>query len=165
MGRSEDKLNAVEFTIDTWMDPRRIREAGWRAMEAGRRFMNNTINEASVVQDGITYVIRGPGNILDQMTFVVMWSELEDGNRRLQLSVSKFLTVQSTFAMIPVTPKSVVALESIRRFGESLLCELLANGAGAPAAREAGPQRNRTRQRTNDSVERPRRSLLLLQHD
>ena len=121
-----DKVSAIEFVDETGLDRHGIRAAGHRAMEAGKRFMSNTISESQVTDDFISYAIKGPGGFVTQMKMVVRWHELGQGRRRVSFSVGDFLTSQSKVMFIPISPKSAPALTSARRFAEALRAELAA---------------------------------------
>lgn len=126
MAKVHQKVSATEFSVETGLTDAQIRQAGQRAIEAGKRFMTNTINEAGVSSGRIDYVIKGPGNMVKQMNFSVSWSELSSGRRTVRLVIGDYLTAKSTVMFIPVTPASAPALGSVQRFAEALRRELSA---------------------------------------
>jgi hypothetical protein len=125
MASLRDRVAQAEFEVETGLDPAEIRAAGLRAAEAGKRFMNNTVSEDEVTDSGIRYVIKGPGGIVKQMTVIVHWSEIDEGRRRVTLSIPSFTTLQPTIlGFIPSGPKNAPALKSGQRFSEALRVEL-----------------------------------------
>ena len=124
MAKVHDKVNATEFNVETGLDDAGIRRAGQLALEAGKRFMTNTISEAGVSANRIDYAIKGPGNVMKQMTFSVTWRETTPGRRRVQMKMGEFLTTRTTVFFVPVTPKSAPALGSVQRFSETMQREL-----------------------------------------
>ena len=125
MVKAQDKVNATEFSVETGLDEREIRQAGQVAIEAGKRFMTSTISEAGVSANRIDYVIKGPGGIMQQMAFRVGWEQTPSGRRRVQMKVGEYMTTRQTVLFVPVTPKSVTALVSVKRFAEALQRELI----------------------------------------
>lgn len=119
-----EKVTMEEFTIDTRLDPEAIREVGRRAAGAGTRFMTSTVVEHVVADSVISYVINGPGGFVRQMELAVGWEELGDGKRRVTLEVGEFMTDQMKIAFIPIWPKSVTAMGSLKRFATRLRREL-----------------------------------------
>jgi len=118
------KIERYEFSVETRLGPGEIRAAGARAVEAGRRFLTNTISEQQVRDEGISYLVRGPGNIVKQMAMAVSWSPLAGGRHRVSLSVGDFLTVRPTFLFIPIGPRTVPAFGSLKRFSQAFQEEL-----------------------------------------
>lgn len=123
MGHRE-KVAETEFTATTRLDGQGIREAGLRAAEAGRRFANSTIVEDGVNGSSIRYSVKGPMRVVKQMVMTVSWNEAGDGRRNVRFSIDDYTTVRQTVFFIPITPKSVPALPSARRFAEALRAEL-----------------------------------------
>jgi hypothetical protein len=119
-----EKVAAAEFAAQTVLEPEAIRKAGQRSAEAGKRYLTSTIYEKDVQPGGIGYVVKGPGGLAQQMTFTVTWTEPSNGLRRVSLQVGDFITGQSTFMFIPIGPKTVPALGSLKRFAEALRGEL-----------------------------------------
>lgn len=119
-----EKVSTQEFTIDTSLDPEAIREAGQRAAEAGTRFLESRVVENGVADSTIGYSITGPGGFVQQMELAVTWKELDDGQRRVSMEVGEFMTDQMKIAFIPIWPKSVTAMGSLKRFAARLRKEL-----------------------------------------
>ena len=120
-----EKVATQEFSIDTALSPEAIREAGQRAAEAGTRFLQSTIREDEVTDSGISYVFMGPGGFVQQMELAVGWEDNGEGQRRVTLEVGDFLTDRMTlWGFIPIGPKSVIALGSLKRFSATLREEL-----------------------------------------
>jgi hypothetical protein len=63
----QEKVSEQEFSIETALSPEAIREAGQRAAEAGKVFMESTVVEHEVTDSYIIYVINGPGGFVQQM--------------------------------------------------------------------------------------------------
>jgi hypothetical protein len=121
---AQDRVAAHEFAVETKKDAAAIREAGTHAVEAGRRFLTNTIKEAASRGSMTQYLIKGPGGIVQQMLINVRWRDLGNGRRSVTLEVPSFLTTRPTFMFIPIGPKSVPAMGSLKRFSAALRAEL-----------------------------------------
>ena len=87
--------------------------------------MTSNISEAGVSANRIDYVIKGPGGIMQQMAFRVGLEQTPSGRRRVQMKVGEYMTTRQTVLFVPVTPKSVTALVSVKRFAEALQRELI----------------------------------------
>jgi hypothetical protein len=118
-----ESVAAEQFTIVTSKTPEQIRAAGLRAIEAGKRFMTSTPKEGAVTDDGIQYIVSGPGGLIQQMLINVGWTEVENG-LRVTLEAPSYLTTRQSILFIPVTPKRAPALGSLKRFASSLKAEL-----------------------------------------
>lgn len=120
-----EKVSLQEFSVDTKLSPEAIREAGRRAAEAGTRFLDKRVVEEEAVDSTISYVITGPGGFVQVMDFMVGWEDMGDGRRRVSLAVGDFMTDRMTlWGFIPIGPKTVTAMGSLKRFSARLRKEL-----------------------------------------
>jgi hypothetical protein len=115
-----------EFTVDTALDAEAIREACGRAAEAGTRFLDTKVVEYAATDTAIGYVINGVNLLGTQlMDLAVGWEEIGDGRRRVTLEVGDFVTDRwALWGFIPLSPRSPVAMGSLKRFSASLRKEL-----------------------------------------
>jgi hypothetical protein len=120
MPKLQERVNAEQFTIGTTATAETIRNAGLRAIDASKRLMTSTVKEQSVEPGRISYVIKGPGGLVTQMSIIVSWQDTTNGHRNVTLKVGKYLTTRQTVIFIPVTPRRAPALGSLRRFSEVL---------------------------------------------
>lgn len=122
----DEKLAKVGFVEETKLSDTQIREAGARAIEAGRRFMASSIKETSLGDQRIDYSIVGPGGIVTQMTFSVTWADKDDSLREVTLTHYEYLTMQpKIYHFIPTGSKQAPALVSYQRFADALRRELV----------------------------------------
>jgi hypothetical protein len=120
-----EKVSAQEFSVATGRKPEGIREAGQRAAEAGTRFLESTVVEHEVADSAISYIINGPGGFVQKMDLTVRWDDTGDGQHRVSLEVSDFMTDRMVlWGFIPIGPKSVTAMGSLKRFAARLRKEL-----------------------------------------
>lgn len=125
MAKVDDKVRMAEFKAETGLDAAAIRQAGLRSIDAGKRAMTSTIREDQVSDNGIRYVVKGPGGVVKQMTFTVTWKDTGNDRRTVQFRIGQYLTSAPTIlGFIPAGPKAVPALRSAQRFAESLRVEL-----------------------------------------
>src|SRR5690349_10259906 len=125
MANVSEKVRMTSFSVETGLNPEEIRQAGLRSIEAGKRLMTSTIKEDQVASDGIRYVIKGPGGLSTQMSFVVSWQDVGGGRRKVSFQIGRYTTSRPVvMGFIPAGPKSAPALRSAQRFAESLRVEL-----------------------------------------
>ena len=120
-----EKVSAQEFSVATGRNPEDIREAGQRAAEAGARFLESTVVEHQIADSAINYVVNGPGGFVQKMDLTVRWETTGNGQRRVSLEGGDFMTDRMVlWGFIPIGPKSVTAMGSLKRFAARLRKEL-----------------------------------------
>jgi hypothetical protein len=129
----DDDVAAVAFMVETTLGPAQVREAGRRAAEAGRTYMQTTITETQATGSTVRYVAHGPGGFVRQMALQVRWEDAGPGLRRVHLTVGDHLVERPRFLGIPLGRATVPALPSARRFADALRAALT-----EPALRGAG---------------------------
>ncbi|MGY1624173.1 hypothetical protein ACI789_18400 [Geodermatophilus sp. SYSU D00965] len=140
----EDDVAAVAFTVETRLGPAQIREAGRRAAEAGRAYMQTTITETQATGSVVRYVAHGPGGFVRQMALQVRWEDAGPGLRRVHLTVGDHLIERPRFLGISLGRTTVPALPSARRFADALRAALTEPAPHGSV--EAVPEPRRTAQ-------------------
>lgn len=119
-----EKANLCEFTLTTSATPAEIQQVGKRVADAEKRTMGSSVREINAGPAQITYAVKGPGGLIQQMQMALKISD--DGTaRKVSFEVGEFLTSKPTvLGFIPIGPATAPAMKTLERFSSRLRSEL-----------------------------------------
>lgn len=127
MPTDEEVLESSRLRATTSLSPAQLQAAAGRAQVAGKRTMANTIKIRSEVPGQINYSIRGPGGVVEQLSFSLSWGQpADDGPTSITTTVHQYMTLRSKMFGISYGPKKVPALRSYQQYVEWMSKELTA---------------------------------------
>jgi len=130
MPTDEERLREAHLRAVTTAEASAVRAAAARAQQAGKRTMSNSIKVKQEGSNSIDYSIRGPGGMVEQLSFTLSWAPVAQGTPEavgtmtVTTVVHRYLTVRSKMFGIPYGKPRVPALQSYRQFVEWMHKEL-----------------------------------------
>ena len=125
MPTDEQILSSTHLRAMTSLAPEALRAAAARAQQAGKRTMSNQIKVKAENERGIDYSIRGPGGLVEQLSFTLMWDAGAPGERTAVVTkVHNLVTVRSKMFGISYGQRRIPALKSYVQFVEWMQKEL-----------------------------------------
>jgi hypothetical protein len=119
----KDKDLAMEAS--TTLDDAAVAQLAKKAMEstASTWDMGGGIRLEEARPGLLSFSIRGPGGLVEQLTFNLR-ADADDGVTRLRTTITRYKTLQQRYMGIPLGPRKMVGLPTYRKFIRNFIAEL-----------------------------------------